>query len=662
MTQKFSNILKALLLTVLFTALTVSCKDDNPTPVGNGSQSGFTVIIPENIDLISGGTITISQEGGSITTSEKIYLETNGKFTPCNITDASDEHFTFAVPNNIESGTYTLHVTKNGKRTLLGQIKITIVAHQIPIPEGATVYGIIETEDGERVANVVVSDGENCTVTNSDGIYGIASEKNQGYVFLSVPSGYEPLTEGVFPKMYQKTVLSKGIPENISFKLKKTVGQDNFTILYMGDKHVANRSQDILQYKKFLADVTAYKGNHSSEKIYAITLGDLTWDQYWKNGYELPNYVKTINENLKDMIVYNVIGNHDHDPKSIGSNKSATNPMLTHVAPAWYSFNIGKAHFVVIDNIDCIAYDGVQDRPYTQNVYEPQIEWLKKDLSYIDKSTPVYVMTHGSLFSYNTSNPKAYNLRANTGSDKLIEACTGYEVHFVNGHLHQQHTMLPTDSPANGYSHPVYEHNIPAVCADWWYSGYYTPGCHITTDGVPAGYAIFEFSGKNMKWGYKGTGMDEKVQFRAYDLNNVDFSNVTWKNLKDSKVIAEFNKRYVTPYADGKRKNKVLINVWNWNNDCTIEVKTVNGETLAAKQVREYDPLSIAALSVPYWDRDALTSIPGTGTTLRYHFFQVQCNDADTDLEITVTDKFGNTYKEKMERPRPFSTEEYKIK
>ena len=48
MTQKFSNILKALLLTVLFTALTVSCKDDNPTPVGNGSQSGFTVIIPEN--------------------------------------------------------------------------------------------------------------------------------------------------------------------------------------------------------------------------------------------------------------------------------------------------------------------------------------------------------------------------------------------------------------------------------------------------------------------------------------------------------------------------------------------------------------------------------------------------------------------------------------
>lgn len=62
-----------------------------------------------------------------------------------------------------------------------------------------------------------------------------------------------------------------------------------------------------------------------------------------------------------------------------------------------------------------------------------------------------------------------------------------------------------------------------------------------------------------MKWNYKGTGMDEKIQFRAYDLNNVDFSNVQWKNLKDSKVITEFTNRYVAPYAPGTRKNQVLV-------------------------------------------------------------------------------------------------------
>lgn len=660
MTQKISNLLKTILLAALFTGIVVSCKDDNPN--GNNTVTNeFNVTIPENVDIVKGGSITIPQEGGGITTAEKIYLELNGQLTPCNITEAGADHFTFAVPKNIETGSYKLHVGKNGKRTFLGTIKITIVARQIEIPQGATVYGIIETADGLPVANVVVSDGENCTVTNSEGIYGLTSDKAEGYVFMSVPSGYEPETNGVFPKMYQKTVLSKDVPENISFTLKKVDNQDNFKILFMGDKHLANRSQDVLQYKKFLADVTSYKGNHSSEKIYAITLGDLTWDQYWKNGYELPNYVKTINENLKNMIVYNTIGNHDHDPKAIASNKSATNPMLTHVAPAWYSFNIGKVHFVVIDNIDCSGYDGVKDRPYKQNVYGAQLDWLKKDLSYVDASSPVYIMSHGSLFSYNTSNPKAYNLRANTGSAELIAACAGREVHFVNGHLHQSHTVLPSDGGASGYGHPVYEHNIPAVCGDWWYSGYYTPGCGVSTDGTPYGYAIFDFTGKDVKWTYKGTGLDEKVQFRAYDLNKVDFSGVKWVNLKDENVINEFNKRYVTPYAEGKRKNQVLINVWNWNNDCKLEVKTAAGEVLTATQVRQYDPLSIAALSIPYWDRDALKSVPGTGTSLRFHFFQVQCNDADTDLEITLTDKFGNVYKEKFERPKAFSTDAYKF-
>lgn len=660
MTQKFSNLLKAMFVTALFSGLVVSCKDDNPN--GNaGIQTEFNVTIPETATVEKEGAITITQQGGQITTAEAIYLEKDGQFFPCTVKEATEDHFSFVIPQNVETGTYKVHVRKNGKRTYLGTVVITVVDEIIEIPEGATIYGSIKTTDGQPVANAVVSDGEICTVTNAEGIYGLPSNKENGFVFVSVPSGYEPVTNGTVPKMYELTQTRKEVPEIQSFKLKKVEGQDNFKVIFMGDKHLANRTQDVVQYKKFCADVMNYKASNGGTKIYGITLGDLTWDQYWKNGYLLSNYVKTVNENIKDLIIYNVIGNHDHDPAAIG-NHAAVNPMLENVAPAWYSFNIGQCHFVVLDDIDCSAYDGVKDRPYKQNIYGVQLEWLKKDLSYVDKSTPVYVMTHGSNYSYNTSVANAYNLRANTGSDELISICSSFnEVHFVNGHLHQQHTMMPADVPANTYSNKVYEHNIPAVCADWWYSGYYTPGCHVCTDGVPAGYAIFDFTGKNVKWGYKGTGMDEKILFRAYDLNNVDFSNVTWKNLKDSKVIDTFRSRYETPYAGDKRKNQVLINVWNWNSGYKIEVKTANGETLAATQINEYDPLSIAALSIPYWDRSALTSVPGTGTTKRFHFFQVQCPDADTNLEITVTDNFGNVYKETMERPKAFSTAAYSI-
>lgn len=152
MTQKISNLLKTMLVAAMLTGSAVSCKDDNPN--GNSTVTNeFNVTVPENVDLVKGGTITIPQEGGGITTSEKIYLELSGKLTACDIIEAAADHFTFSVPANIETGTYRIHVGKNGQRTLLGTIKITIVARQIPIPQGATVYGIIETSDGKPVAS-----------------------------------------------------------------------------------------------------------------------------------------------------------------------------------------------------------------------------------------------------------------------------------------------------------------------------------------------------------------------------------------------------------------------------------------------------------------------------------------------------------------------------
>lgn len=665
MTKKLFSFLQAMLLMALIGVACVGCKNDDPkTEPGNTQSSEINVTLPSSLDAVIGEPITLAQEGGAVTKEDFVYLEIDGKSTPCSIVAADETSFSFKVPGTLSNGTYKVYVKKGTLKKFIGSTVITFVTKQIPIVDGATVYGIIETADGTPIPNVVVSDGEICTQTNEKGIYYLKSEKNQKVVFYSVPSGYEPEVEGVFPQIYQKLTLAASVPENHSFKVKKVNGsQDNFKILYFGDMHLAQRTNDIGQFKTFTNDVATYKSAHSGEKIYAITLGDMTWDQYWKNGFTLNSYVKTLNDNMKDLTVYHTIGNHDHDPKSIASNFDATNPFMADVAPVWYSFNIGKVHFVVMDNIDCSPYDGIKDRPYTQGFYGVQHDWLEKDLSYVDKSTPVYIMSHGSIYSYNTSTADAYNLRA-YGYEKTFQILAGREVHFVNAHLHQQHTMLPTDSPAKGYSHPVYEHNIPAVCADWWYSGYYAPGNHVCTDGTPAGYAIFDFTGKNVKWAYKGTQRSENDQFRVYDMNNVDFTYALseFKNLKDANVISTFKSRYVTPYADGKFKNKVIINVWNWNSDCKIEVKTKDGKVLATSRYKAYDPLSILAMTIPYWDRDALTSVPGTGTSQRFHFFVAQCPDADTDIIVTTTDKFGNVCTQEIQRPYAFNLDQYKLK
>lgn len=667
MTQKISYLFKAFAMTVIIMGLFTGCGSDKPggNP-DNGPVNGeYKVTIPATMDVTKGQVVQFAQEGGAVKASDRILLEKDGKSTPCTITEADDTHFSFRLPQSVETGDYSIYVSAGGKRTLLGKIKFTVVAAQISIPEGATVYGLITDTEGNPLKDVVVSDGKNFAKTGANGVYGLKSDKEFGVVFMSVPSGYEPEANGVFPKMYQNTALSASVPENISFTLK-AVDQTNFKVLYLGDQHLAKRTNDMAQYRLFTSDVNNYIAANTATPVYAITLGDMTWDQYWKNGFTLKQYVETANENLKNILIYNCIGNHDHDPNAIGITR-AINPMVEYVAPAWYSFNIGQNHFVILDNIDCSAYDGVQDRPYFTNVYDPQLDWLRKDLEFVDKSTPVYVMTHNSQFA-SSSTPNVFsrrtkndNGRVNNTAD-LIACFEGRTVHFVNGHLHQQHTVLPKDTPEK-YSFPVYEHNIPAVCGDWWYSGYYTPGCGVSTDGTPYGYAIFDFTGKGVKWDYKGTGMDQKIKFRTYDLNNVNFSNVKWSNHTGAAVINEFKKRYVTnaKYDGSARRNQVLINVWNWNSDWKIEVKTTDGRTLKATQTREYDPLSILALTIPYWDR-GVSSIPGTGTSYRFHFFTVDCPDATTDLEITVTDNFGNTYKETMQRPRPFSAAEYSIK
>lgn len=65
------------------------------------------------------------------------------------------------------------------------------------------------------------------------------------------------------------------------------------------------------------------------------------------------------------------------------------------IGPNYYSFNLGQFHFVVLDDI---VYTGVNT--YNTYVEDVQLAWLERDLSYIDASTPIVVLTHAPLFRY----------------------------------------------------------------------------------------------------------------------------------------------------------------------------------------------------------------------------------------------------------------------
>lgn len=655
------NVLKYLLLALIAVSQLFACggSDDEKTPADNFDVQ-FTV--PGSVDVTEGGECTFAVSGGgkSPLTTDTFILESDAGISyVCPIVNTSSDSFTVRLADGCETGYYKVFVKRDARKKSFGRIYINIVEDIDFKPDaGTTVYGIVSSA-GVGVENVVVSDGAEVTVTNEKGIYQLKSAKKWGYVFISVPSGYEVPSVGVLPQFHRALKNSADVVERADFKLEKVDGQDSYKIFMLGDMHLANRTGDLGQFAQFTSDLTDYMTRHKGEKMYALTLGDMTWDLYWySNSYYFPQYLNTINSQIKNLQIFHTMGNHDNDFQT-RSDYDAAVKYVDQICPTYYSFNIGKVHYVVMDDIDCSSYDGTESRNYVMSLSAEQLDWLAKDLSHVAKTTPVVVAMHAQVFYPTTSGFKIDHDQVNTL--RLFDILDGYTVRFVTGHTHKLFNVTPDAPIVDG--HNFREYNSGSVCASWWWSGNLTPGIHIGTDGTPGGYGIWDVTGTDFQCLYKSTGWPEEYQFRSYDLNNVHFSmaDVPLMPSDISASVKNAYMQYVNAYPQNN-DNEVLINIWNWNSDWTLSVVDENRKTLPYTEVWAYDPLHIAALSVKRFNNAKLTQTPSFITDKFTHFFKVKADDADTDLVITVKDEFGNEWTENMQRPKAFSTDAYRRK
>lgn len=655
------NVLKYLLLALIAVSQLFACggSDDEKTPADNFDVQ-FTV--PGSVDVTEGGECTFAVSGGgkSPLTTDTFILESDAGISyVCPIVNTSSDSFTVRLADGCETGYYKVFVKRDARKKSFGRIYINIVEDIDFKPDaGTTVYGIVSSA-GVGVENVVVSDGAEVTVTNEKGIYQLKSAKKWGYVFISVPSGYEVPSVGVLPQFHRALKNSADVVERADFKLEKVDGQDSYKIFMLGDMHLANRTGELGQFAQFTSDLTDYMTRHKGEKMYALTLGDMTWDFYWySNSYYFPQYLNTVNSQIKNLQIFHTMGNHDNDFQT-RSDYDAAVKYVDQICPTYYSFNIGKVHYVVMDDIDCSSYDGSTSRNYVKSLSAEQLDWLAKDLSYVAKTTPVVVAMHAQVFYPTTSGFKIDHDPVNTL--RLFDILDGYTVRFVTGHTHKLFNVTPDAPIVDG--HNFREYNSGSVCASWWWSGNLTPGIHIGTDGTPGGYGIWDVTGTDFQCLYKSTGWPEEYQFRSYDLNNVHFSmaDVPLMPSDISASVKNAYMQYVNAYPQNN-DNEVLINIWNWNSDWTLSVVDENRKTLPYTEVWAYDPLHIAALSVKRFNNARLKSTPSFITDKFTHFFKVKADDADTDLVITVKDEFGNEWTENMQRPKAFSTDAYRRK
>lgn len=621
-----------------------------PTPVTVMPEASHFKF-PPTVDVEREGKCTFEMSSGAVQKADVFYLESKGQLKSCTLTEVTDREFTLQLPAALTSGTYDIRLKRGETGSkIIGRITFNIVDRVIKPDAGTTIYGIVSSPEGP-VAGVQVSDGTDIVLTDRNGVYQLKSDKANGFVFISVPSGFEPETDGVFPVNYRPLTMPAGVPENASFTLRR-VKQTDCRLLLLGDMHLANRAKggnasnaDNTQFKTVAKDINDYVRS-SGKPVYALTLGDMTWDLYWYDCAFAPaDYRTFLNSQLSGLIVYNTMGNHDNDMNAVGQ-RSAKSPFINAVAPPYYSFNIGAVHCIVLDNVDCEKYvgGGAENRGNARDglVYDPQRAWLEKDLKYVTPGTKIIVAMHVPLYS--DTAPQSAKIREY--SQQIIDMFKGRDVQFVTGHTHRNYNVFPGDT---GNANGIVERNVGAVCGDWWWSGAKTPGTLLAPDGTPAGYGVFDLNGLNLTYLYKSSGQPESHQFRAYDLNKISYSeaDVVGGVPTNATLRNQFN-RMIADYT-GVRNNQVLVNVWNWNRNWTITVRTEDGRELNASKVSAYDPLHLSANVFKRWTT-ASTSEPLGSTTYSHHFFKITAPDADTDLDITVTDEYGRRYTQHLDR------------
>lgn len=509
-----------------------------------------------------------------------------------------------------------------------------------PPAEEYNVFGKVSCA-GEGVPGVLVSDGIEIVQTDAAGNYYLMSDKKWRYAFMIIPRGYTVPVKGILPQFSSPLVEDANTTEEKNFELIADDTED-YTLMVLGDMHLAKRTGDLVQFGKVATDLNKHIAA-APGKVYCLTLGDMTWDMYWvSNSFGFPEYLETMNKYFNGQPFFHTMGNHDNEMEKAGDFDKALR-YTENIAPDYYSFNIGRIHYIVLDNMDFTGVESGEGNrsKYKKNFTAEELAWLKKDLSYVDKDTPIFVTAHEPM-----ARPKGLDwdeqlAGQNADLDTFIGYFDGYNVRFLSGHTHNLFNRKWTSS--------FTEHNSGAICASWWWSGYHTPGIHIAQDGAPGGWTEWTIKGTECTHYYQAALQSPDYQFRAYDMNKV--KEVITEDRSDAEGYPKYY-NHIQSYGS----NVILVNVWDYDDDWKVEISE-DGTPLQVSEVGVYDPLHIEAMTIPRLNKNDGTT---TFSTAKWrHFFKATASAPDTPVTVTVTDRYGKVYTEEMTRPKEFRTSDY---
>ena len=325
---------------------------------------------------------------------------------------------------------------------------------------------------------VLVSDGNIIAVTDEEGAYEMRTQADN-IVFVSVPGSHHA-PENKFYARLDELSTSR---QKIDFPLVRNadVAEDKkFAFVFASDTHAAHARSAKEGITK------AYEMIASQEPALVIHGGDIIFD-----GLRAPDQ-KIVREqydlygsHLLPLIgapFYHTLGNHDifgwtglPDPDPV-PRLYGKEMYKKYFGPTYYSFNYEHCHFVVLDSLGRAKNEAGQTA-YYGSIDDAQLEWLRKDLSEVERSSPIIIVTHiptinalGSLYGLRTEivltpdGERTAKHQVHNFQQLFGDVLKGYNLKLaLAGHYHTFERIYWKDS-----NHDALFVVGGSICGEWW--------------------------------------------------------------------------------------------------------------------------------------------------------------------------------------------------
>ena len=413
----------------------------------------------------------------------------------------------------------------NARRIITWLLCITVMISCIALESihAAQITGVVfedtnrnlVMDKGEKgIAGVLVSNQRDVVVSDKRGRYSL-EVNDETIIFITKPAGYDvPLDarnlprfyyihqpKGSPPLQYRGVAPTGDLPATLDFPMFKSRVEKDFSVIVLSDPQTRNLEE--IGY--FRDDVVQELVGSSA--VFAIMLGDIMFDN--------PDYFDSLNDVMAQVgvPVYAVPGNHDLNFDSADDHYSLETFKRIY-GPPYYSFDYGKVHFVVLDDIEWHGKTEERDGWYRGKLGDRQIEWLHNDLRHVGREKLVVLCMHIPFMTLNRN--KATECVVDI--DKVFDIVRDRRhLLALAGHTHTlEHHFLEEEHGWNGLE-PLHIHVCATACGAWWGGPRDDRGIPtaIQQDGVPNGYHIYRFTGNTYSSVYKPAGLPSDFQIRV---------------------------------------------------------------------------------------------------------------------------------------------------